>query len=174
MVLRMTLTTEMRINGPVSPEVLWGALNDILVRESGPDFYGDTPVFTVDRSRWGRQDVIRTSNVIGQGLPALVWMNVAEEKVRSFHYSDEELDAEIAQAKENGWDFDPGPPAEISLAFDSPYGYQDEKGRGCGEWHRDLTLLVADVVEAMDGTWVVQAEGDSWISREDVEELDSL
>ena len=112
----MTMTTYLRTDAPVNPIALIDFLT--VLCEGDPE--------TCSRA----VEATHARNGVGQGFAA--WLAV--------DWNEGPLDIE---GHDRPWGYDeeefvPAPKALVQAEFDTTYGYRDDFGRGCGQFHADL------------------------------------
>lgn len=89
----------------------------------------------------------------GQGLPALLDLTYREggpvkaDPQACDKYCDDDCDYTQHD-----------PPHWIEVSFDTPYGYRDAQGRGCGDWHACLVSDLGGWLDSKGVRWMWQNE----------------
>jgi hypothetical protein len=94
---------------------------------------------------------------LGQGLPALMWVDFAEpgEQIGGEthdEYCDEECDGGYHD-----------PPGFIEINYDTAYGYRAENNASCGDLHAFITQEITSWLDERGASWQWYDEsGDGW------------
>jgi hypothetical protein len=126
----MTLTTRIRITEPADPRLVF--LHGRALAGVPAEW-----AFDVSHDHWGTRVGSRSGCATAL---AATWVN----------HNDGEL---LVQDEE-----DLGPAGYVDFAYDTPYGFRDDQGRGCDQLHRDLV--------ARFGAWLT-AQGLPWWARDE-------
>lgn len=141
----MTLSTNVRIIGDVSPEALFAKALEIV------GIPPDQP-FKIEPDFCDDSDWILTRSQPG-GSRAILYMFSRRGEAAQFgaRYHDEHCEPDCRCLVAT-------PPCNLVVDLDTAYAYTDDEGRSCSDLHRDLTAELGEWLDSIGCDWWAQDE----------------
>jgi hypothetical protein len=150
----MTLDTSIYILDEINYKQVYAQCGRLIGQHEGIKFTDEPAQNWRNGERTDDPDGLRwIYNHPGQGLPALLDMKyrqggpIKSDPEACDRYCDDDCDRT-----------DHEPAHWIEVSFDSPYGYRDEQGRGCGDWHACLVTQLGQWLDERGVRWAWQNE----------------
>lgn len=150
----MTLDTRIYILDQADPDEVFHFCRDLIGAT-------DRHTFTDDESIWSDGELL-LSNDPGQGLPAWLMLHYRKDAPLRTPEQAAEHDEDCNLPGRDWYDPIDGPcdgthawrqAAWLTVSFDTAYGYQDERGYGCGDLHAELVAKLGQWLDAKGVRW---------------------